>query len=316
MNSGGCALANAHETVYIRAFEMPVPSLLRRSLAVALSRRIFLQTGAAGLATLALARELRAAAPKIRVAARGGSIGGGYEQAKIAGLDGLEIGCGGAQDTLGVATPQSIESNRKQSEASGIAVSSLSMDLLNGRPLQSDEQAPAWVEQVIGASQALGATGMLIPFFGKANLTKNRELKQDAVDSLVGRLKDLAPKAERAKVSLGLECTLTAKQYLHILDRVGSPAVSAYYDIGNSTFGGLDPAADIRALKGRMCLIHFKAGRDYLETGKVKMQPVADALHAIDFEGWIVLETSCPSKKDRVGDGKKNADYVRKLMKL
>ena len=267
-------------------------------------------------ATLALARELRAAAPKIRISARGGSIGGGFEQAKLAGISGLEIGCGGPKDTLSIATASAIADNQAKSKAAGIAVSSLSLDLLNGRPLQTDEKAPLWVEQTIGASEALGATGMLIPFFGKANLRKGKELNKEAVDALVGRLKDLAPKAEKAGVSLGLECTLTAKQYLHILDRVGSPAVSAYYDNGNSTFGGLDPAADIRALKGRMCLIHFKAGRDYLDNGKVKMQPVADALNAIDFEGWIVLETSCPSKKDRVGDGKRNADYIRKLMKL
>ncbi|MDQ1256360.1 MAG: hypothetical protein QG656_956, partial [Candidatus Hydrogenedentes bacterium] len=31
------------------------------------------------------------------------------------------------------------------------------------------------------------------------------------------------------------------------------------------------------------------------------MQPVADALKAIDYQGWIVLETSGPSK-DRDAD--------------
>jgi sugar phosphate isomerase/epimerase len=267
------------------------------------------------MAALALASDLKAAAPRVRLSARSGSIGGGFDKAKLCGLDGLEIGCGGAKETLSIATPDAIKSTREQAEASGVAVSSLSMDLLNGRPLFSDQQAPMWVEQVIGATKELGGTGILVPFFGKANLRKGRDLKADAVDSLVGRLKDLAPKAEKAAVSLGIECTLSAKQYLHILDRVGSEAVSAYYDVGNSTFAGLDVPADLRALKGRMCLIHFKAGRDYLGEGRVKMEPIAEALNAIDFEGWVVLETSCPSK-DRAADGKRNADYVRKLLKL
>ena len=37
------------------------------------------------------------------------------------------------------------------------------------------------------------------------------------------------------------------------------------------------------------------------------------SLKAIDYDGWIVLETACPSK-DRTADCKKNAEFIRKLM--
>jgi hypothetical protein len=36
-------------------------------------------------------------------------------------------------------------------------------------------------------------------------------------------------------------------------------------------------------------------------------------LAEIDYQGWIVLETSCPSK-DVAADCKRNAEYIRKLM--
>ena len=43
------------------------------------------------------------------------------------------------------------------------------------------------------------------------------------------------------------------------------------------------------------------------------MDAVAESLKAIEYDGWIVLETACPSKK-RDADCKRNAEFVRKLM--
>ena len=283
-----------------------------------LTRRSFLKgstTGLAGAVVLpGLMTSLLAAAPsKIRIAAR--HFGGDCQRAKQAGMDGVEVGVGGRADTLEIANPAVRQKYKDSAQAAGLAVSSLSMDLLNTYPLFEDSQAPAWVGQCIDAAKDLGAKAMLVPFFGKANLVQGKEFKKDAVDALVGRLKELAPKAKAAGVTLGIECTLSAKKYLELLDRVGSEAVGAYYDIGNCTNAGLDVPADIKELKGRMCMIHFKDGGSYLGEGKVKMEPVAEALHAINYQGWIVLETSNPSK-DAIADCKRNGDFARKLMGL
>lgn len=283
-----------------------------------LTRRSFLKgstTGLAGAVVLpGLMTSLLAAAPsKIRIAAR--HFGGDCQRAKQAGMDGVEVGVGGRADTLEIANPAVRQKYKDSAQAAGLAVSSLSMDLLNTYPLFEDPQAPAWVGQCIDAAKDLGAKAMLVPFFGKANLVQGKEFKKDAVDALVGRLKELAPKAKAAGVTLGIECTLSAKKYLELLDRVGSEAVGAYYDIGNCTNAGLDVPADIKELKGRMCMIHFKDGGSYLGEGKVKMEPVAEALHAINYQGWIVLETSNPSK-DAIADCKRNGDFARKLMGL
>lgn len=283
-----------------------------------LTRRSFLKgstTGLAGAVVLpGLMTSLLAAAPsKIRIAAR--HFGGDCQRAKQAGMDGVEVGVGGRADTLEIANPAVRQKYKDSAQAAGLAVSSLSMDLLNTYPLFEDPLAPAWVGQCIDAAKDLGAKAMLVPFFGKANLVQGKEFKKDAVDALVGRLKELAPKAKAAGVTLGIECTLSAKKYLELLDRVGSEAVGAYYDIGNCTNAGLDVPADIKELKGRMCMIHFKDGGSYLGEGKVKMEPVAEALRAINYQGWIVLETSNPSK-DAIADCKRNGDFARKLMGL
>jgi sugar phosphate isomerase/epimerase len=278
------------------------------------TRRGFLGGSAAALAGAGLLGDLlaaEAAGPKLRISAR--HFGSNLETAKKAGMDGVEVGVGGPPN-FSVADPKNREKIKDAMKATGLAVSSLSMDFLNGRPVQTEADAVSWLATCIEAAKDLGAPGILVPFFGKAGLLKGKELNKEAVDALVGKMKELAPKAKAAGVCLGLENTCSAKQNLTILDAIGSEAVACYYDIGNSTGGGYDVPAELRELKGRLCpCLHFKDGGSYLGEGRVKMEPVAEALKAIDYRGWIVLETGNPSK-DAVADCKRNGDYIRKLM--
>jgi len=280
-----------------------------------MTRRTFLAGSAVGLVGSTWLQQLVMAAPaaKIRISAR--HFSSDFEKAKRAGMDGAEVGCGKAEDRLSIADPANRQKIKDQVKATGVVVSSLSMDLMNGCPVATEPRAKDWLLQCIEAAHDLGAAGILVPFFGKANLLKDKHLDKEAVDAVVARMKAVAPKAKAAGVCLGLENTCSAQQNLEILDRIGSEAVACYYDIGNSTNAGYDVPAEIRALKGRLCMIHFKDGKDYLGEGKVKMEPVAAALKAIDYTGWIVLETACPSK-DPVADCKRNGDFARKLMGL
>jgi len=282
-----------------------------------ITRRDFLKTSATGVAGTFLASKLMAAdavaaKPGIRISAR--HFSGSFADAKKAGMEGVEIGVGGAADKLNITDPAARQKYKDMIKDTGIVVSSLSMDLMNGHPTGTDPMAPAWLAQTVEAAGDLGAAGILLPFFGKAHLLdEKKEFKKEAAAGLVSRLKEIAPAAKKAGVVIGVECTLSAKQFLDLLDRVGSDSIGAYYDTGNSTGAGLDVPGDIRALKGRLAMIHFKDGGSYLGEGKVKMEPVAEALKAIDYKGWIVLETSCPSK-NTVADCKRNGDYIRKLM--
>ena len=287
-----------------------------------LTRRDFMTRAGVGLAgTMLVAGQSRGAdaASKFRISACDWSFGvagdpAGIEAAKNVGLDGLEVSTGGPADVLPLADPALRQKYKDNVQKFGVVVSSVAMGFLNSAPLASDPRGPAWLEQTIDATKDLDTKVILLAFFGKASLLKGRnELKTADVDVVVGRLKEAAPRAEKAGVILGLENTLSAEQNLAILDRVKSSAVQVYYDIRNSTDNGYDVPAEIRQLGDRLCQIHFKDGNAYLGEGKVAMAPVAEALHAINYKGWICLETGVPSK-DRDADFRKNAEYARTLL--
>ena len=289
-----------------------------------MTRRGFLKGTVAGLAGAAVASKGLAAdpgapAPRIRRSACDWSLGAGGPDglavAKRCTLDGLEFSPGGPADTLQIADPAYRAKIKEAAGKTGVVVSSLALGLLNNFPLASDPRGPAWLEQTIEATADLGARVILLAFFGPGDLLQGTELKAKEADVVVGRLKDAAPKAKKAGVILGVESYLSAAQSLDLLERVGSDAVRVYYDIRNSTDKGYDVPAEIRTLKDRICQVHFKDGEHYLGEGKVKMEPVAEALAAIGYSGWVVLETSCPSK-DRDADFTRNAAYARKLLGL
>ncbi len=285
-----------------------------------ITRRTFLRNSAVAVAGAAFLRDIMAEdaagiapAGKIRIGSRMGSIGGKIEQAKECGLQGVELGVGSVADKLEISNSDIRAKYKEQVKAGGIVVSSLSMDLTNSYPIASDARAVEWMGQCIDAAKDFGATAILVPFFGKAHmLDSNKEFKKADVDSIVARMKEIAPKAKEAGVHMGIECTLTAKQYIELLDRIGSDYVAAYYDIGNCTGAGFDVPGDIKTLKERMCGIHFKDGKNFLGEGQVKLEPVADALKAIAYKNWIVLETACPTKNGPA-DAKKNVETIRKL---
>lgn len=276
------------------------------------TRRSFIQHSTTALAATALLPQILAATSKTKLRIGARHFGNDFGAGKRAGMDGLELGVGGPADQLAIADPASREKIKHGMQASALATCSFSLDLLNGHPLFSDPKAPAWVLQTIAAAKDVGASAMLVPFFGQAHLLKGKDWNTDALDALIPRLKALAPVARDAGVCLGIECSLNAKQYLELLDRVGSESVMAYYDIGNSTGAGFDVPADLRALKGRLGMIHFKDGPNYLGEGKVKMEPVAEAIQAIGYQGWIVLETANPSRNAEA-DCRRNAEFIRKL---
>jgi L-ribulose-5-phosphate 3-epimerase len=281
-----------------------------------ITRRAFLtQTGAA-ISGAALINSLPAAASgrggksKIKF----GACVVGFEPARQAGLDGIEVGVGDAADRLHIADPEVRRQHKEQARQTGVPVCSLMMGLLNSYPLATDPRGPAWLDQSIDAAHDLGARVILVAFFGKGDLLDNNgQVKTSDVDVVVQRIKDAAPKAKKAGVILGIENYLNAEQNARILDRISHDSVKLYYDVYNTgATKGYDVPSEIRFLKDRIAQFHFKNGPDYLDKGQVKFEPIAAAIKDIAYRGWIVLETSSPSK-DATADVKRNADYARKL---
>jgi sugar phosphate isomerase/epimerase len=281
------------------------------------SRRQFLVATAGAGAAISLSWPAFTAAKFTSPAIRVGSCMIGLEAAKQAKLEGVQVDLKLVGDDLDVASREKRDDYKKQMHETGLPICALMMGILNSHPLASDSRGPKWLEQAIDAAQDLGATAILVAFFGKGDLLdKAGEVKRDDVDAVVARLKDAAPRAKAAGVVLAIEDYLDANQNLQILDRVGHDSVQIWYDVFN-TGGtkGYDVPAEIRLLQGRIAQFHFKNGRQYLGEGKLDFPAIAQAIKDVGYTGWIVLETSSPSGNP-IADARRNGEYVRKLFGL
>jgi len=216
-----------------------------------------------------------------------------FQVAKEIGLDGVQISLG----VLGGANTTEPEARRQYREATahtGLEIASLAIGEMNQVPLKSDPRAAEWLAQSIGVCKDLGLGIVMPACFGKGDLDMNNTAE---IDHLVGVLKDVAPAAEKAGIVIGLENYLSAADNLKLIERVGSPALSVYYDVGNSTDKGYDILAEIRDLgrKGRLCQLHAKDGRHRLGEGRVDFRKVREALDEVGYSGWIVIEAAAPN---------------------
>jgi len=290
---------------------------------MAMTRRNFLARSTAGLAGMGLAKELlamKATAPKMSVGICDWSAGLRGEPAKAMqfckelGLDCLQISPKGAAETLSYAAKPVQAQYKKLVKSTGVQLASVGLTVTNGCPLATDERGAGWLIQTIDTAAALGCTSTLIAFFGKGALKGKGGLKKAEVDAVVAKLKAAAPHAKAKGVRLGLENTLSAKENLAIIDRVGSEQVQVYYDIANSTGNGYDVPAEIRMLKGRICEFHLKNTKGAFGESGIRLQPVKEAICEIGFAGALIMERSFGG--DKKAYFAKNAARIREVFEL
>lgn len=234
-----------------------------------------------------------------------------FELGRQIGLDGIEVSIGYPKDGLRLRQPAVQKEIADAARRYGMVIPSVAMGVLNDVPLMSEPRAALWVADAIHVAKNLGAGCILLAFFGRGELKAENEADMRRVTEV---LTELAPRAEKAAVTLGIESYLTAEAHLKILDGVKSPRVQVYYDVYNSgVTRGYDVRAELRLLgPSRICQVHFKEGPDYLGGGKVDWPGVAATLREIGYKGWIVLETSSP-RKDAVADTRRNLEFARRL---
>jgi L-ribulose-5-phosphate 3-epimerase len=254
-----------------------------------------------------------------------GDLANAFELARQAGADGIEVTCEApkaAMMLLGKNGPGRVNALKQQFN---LEVPSLSLTVLNqGKSLFGPPKVVAQAGQVI--SKAISAAGqveakvVLVPFFGKATIAVEEELER-----VIEALRDLAEEAEAAGQTLGVEATLNVSQQLHMLESLGAySSVKVYYDTGDTLARKLDPATALRELgRERICQVHFKdalLGEEgnppdwnvRLGEGDVDFPAVASALRAMDYDGWIVLET--PATDDPAGAARANLKSARELL--
>jgi len=231
-----------------------------------------------------------------------------FDTAKQIGLDGVQISMGSAANDMHARRPEIQKSYKEAAERTGLEIVSLAIGEMNSVPLKSDPRAARWLDDSIDVCTALGLTITMPGCFGAGDLDMNNAKE---INHLVEVLKAVAPKAEKQGVVVGLENYLSAEDNMRLIERVGSPAVKVYYDVGNSTDKGRDIHKEIRTLGKLICEFHFKDGRDPLGRGRIDFRQVRDSLDAIGYRGWIVLESAAPGGV--IPDYTEQCRFLRKL---
>jgi L-ribulose-5-phosphate 3-epimerase len=234
-----------------------------------------------------------------------------FELARKLGFQGVEISLGRkpVDGKLPLDNAELIAHYRAAVKRTKVQVSSVCLDTLHDHPLKTDSLGRKLLADAIPIAGKLKAPTMLLPTFGKNVPQGPAEL-----DQFADMLKEFIPAAEKARVILCLEDSVTAEDNVRMFDRVGSKYLKSFYDIANVLSLNVDPVKEIRFLgKDRIGCIHLK-DRGYLgSSGRLDFPSIFTALKDIGYTGWADLETNSPSK-DLDADMKKNLGFVRSIV--
>jgi len=220
--------------------------------------------------------------------------------AKEAGYDGIELNLEASGPTGLDSTPNDWAKIRAYSEEIGLPIHSVSTGLHWGSPLTSNdedvrEKAIAIVEKELEMAKALGADAILVV----PGLVDDNVSYDVAYDRSLAAFMRLKEKAEALKIKIGIENVwnqflLSPLEMRDFADKINSPYVGVYFDIGNILYTGL-PEQWIRILGKRICKLHFKDYRRSgafvdLLSGDVNWPAVMTALKDIGYDGWATAE--------------------------
>lgn len=174
----------------------------------------------------------------------------------------------------------------------------------------SHPKAAENVRLSIRAAELLGSNTLLLTFFGKSAPDM---AQKESYAPIVAMLKETAPQAADAGVSLGLENSLSPADNAKLVDLVGHPAVGVYYDPHNmATYGHGDQAiSGIKLLgKKRICAVHIKNGDKLLEEpGPIDWATAFRAFNEIGYDGWFVYESIHADLADCIEDTTKKQRF-------
>ena len=311
-----------------------------------MNRRTFLhQAGAAAVVSVAFKSTFASTMPDVQIGMCDWNLGEQCDPSMIPvaaemGLEGIQVSVATSPENVPLRDPAVRKQYLELGQKHGIRFPSTAAgSILNNIPLKSEPEASIYVLDAVEAAAAFGADNILVAFFADADLRlrdamgnfrnlsdgpfAEYELDTQGVDRVVAALKQIAPRARDAGVILGLENTLTAKQNLEIVDRVGSEFVRVYYDVGNSTAYGYDVPGEIRMLgKEMICEIHIKETLGFrdpmwpvlgsLGDNGIDWPGVSAAVRDIGYDRWFILETGGRDGRE-VEDTRANIQFVEKL---
>lgn len=280
-----------------------------------LDRRRFLGV----CASTALAAALKAEGKSLRIGHRQASMTSepGPDVFRIArlipGIDGVELQVHFRKTTLW--DRDTLLAYKKGAADAGLLVPSLAGVWTAGAGLLQPEPAEETIRKSIQAAQELKAGVILVAAFQKNCPDMSVEASYGPVVSM---LQKVAPSAADAGVTLGMETSLAPSDDRKLIDLVGHRAVKVYYDADNvERFGHTGEAVPgYEALgKSRITQIHVKNEDRLLEeAGRVNWSDALAAIRRIDYQGWLVFESSHSGPDQCVEATGKNIAFIRRLL--
>ena len=240
-----------------------------------------------------------------------GSVKESLALARDAGFEGVELALNATGELSLESSEAEIKEVKKIADDMGLSLYSLSSGLCWDYRLSDDEpamreKAKDMIKKQLETAKILGAdTILVVP--GVVNVEFSSPEKKVAYDVVYDRalagLNELKSYAESLEVSIGLENVwnkflLSPMEMRDFIDKIDSPYVGSYLDIGNTLYCGY-PEDWVRILGDRIKKIHFK---DYrlaagglhgfvdLLAGDVDYPEVVKALGEIGYDGWVSAE--------------------------
>lgn len=209
------------------------------------------------------------------------------------------------------STPDDCARIREQAEQAGVSLSSLASGLGWRYPMTAVDDALARkgreaTAQSLRIAGWLGVDALLVvPGGVGADFIESFPATpyDTAYDNALRALGELKSVAEETRVHLGVENVwnrflLSPLELRDFLDKVGSPYVGSYFDVGNVVVTG-HPEQWIRILGQRIVRVHFKDFKRAVGTldgfcglldGDVDYAAVMNALRDIGYDGFVTSE--------------------------
>lgn len=235
-----------------------------------------------------------------------------FELAKKAGFEGVEVEIteDSGEITLS-STDKELAEVKRLAEDTGIELYSVASGLYWNYFLNDDDparrqKAEDCVKKQLDTAAALGCESILVvpgcvnaEFAAPGKVTDYAKTYERSLDAFM-RLKS---HAEACKVEIGIENVwnkflLSPIEMRDFIDKIDSPYVGSYLDVGNTLANGY-PEHWIRALGKRIKKIHFKdyrveagslVGFVDLLAGDINYPEVMKALGEIGYDGWVSAE--------------------------
>ena len=235
--------------------------------------------------------------------------------AKAAGFDGIELALNETGELSLESTAKDLAEIRDLLDAEGLELAGLATGLYWSYSMTSEREAVRAkaidiCKRQIETAAALGADAILVvPGAVGVDFIPGSEVVDydKAYDRALDAISKLAPEAGRAGVAIGIENVwnkflLSPLEMRGFIDAVGSSAVGAYLDVGNTVANGY-PDQWIRILGKRIQKVHFKDYRRAagglhgfvdLLAGDVDYPAVVRALESIGYDGYVTAEMIPP----------------------